>query len=54
MKVLIDTCVIIDALQSRKPFSENAEKSFSPQQITTLKVSLRQKRLQTYIISLTV
>ncbi|MBQ7549893.1 MAG: PIN domain-containing protein [Clostridia bacterium] len=26
MKVLIDTCVIIDALQSRKPFSENAEK----------------------------
>lgn len=26
MKVLIDTCVIIDALQSRKPFYENAEK----------------------------
>lgn len=28
MRVLIDTCVIIDALQSRKPFSEEAQKVF--------------------------
>ena len=28
MRVLIDTCVIIDALQSREPFKENAEKIF--------------------------
>lgn len=26
MKILIDTCVIIDALQARKPFNEGAEK----------------------------
>lgn len=26
MRVLIDTCIIIDALQSRKPFNEAAEK----------------------------
>ena len=26
MKILIDTCVIIDALQARKPFNEDAEK----------------------------
>lgn len=26
MRVLIDTCIIIDALQSRKPFNEDAEK----------------------------
>ena len=28
MRVLIDTCVIIDALQSRVPFSETAQKLF--------------------------
>ena len=28
MKALIDTCIIIDALQSRKPFSDDAEKIF--------------------------
>ncbi len=28
MRVLIDTCVIIDALQSREPFAENAQKIF--------------------------
>lgn len=28
MRVLVDTCVIIDALQSRAPFSENAQKIF--------------------------
>ena len=28
MRVLIDTCVIIDALQAREPFKENAEKIF--------------------------
>ena len=28
MKVLIDTCVIIDALQSRRPFYEEAQKIF--------------------------
>ncbi len=28
MRVLIDTCVIIDALQSRIPFSEDAQKIF--------------------------
>jgi len=28
MKVLVDTCVIIDALQSRVPFAEVAEKIF--------------------------
>ena len=26
MRALIDTCVVVDALQSRKPFGENAEK----------------------------
>lgn len=26
MRILIDTCIIIDALQSRKPFNEAAEK----------------------------
>ena len=25
MRVLVDTCVIVDALQDRKPFSENAK-----------------------------
>ena len=28
MKVLIDTCIVIDALQNRVPFSENAQKIF--------------------------
>jgi rRNA-processing protein FCF1 len=28
MRVLIDTCVIIDALQSRAPFAEVAQKIF--------------------------
>lgn len=28
MRVLVDTCVIIDALQSRAPFSEVAQKLF--------------------------
>jgi predicted nucleic acid-binding protein len=28
MKALIDTCVIIDALQNRKEFAENAQKIF--------------------------
>ncbi len=28
MRVLIDTCVIIDALQSREPFSQNAQDIF--------------------------
>ena len=28
MNVLIDTCVIVDALQSRQPFAEDAQKLF--------------------------
>ena len=28
MRVLIDTCIVIDALQSRVPFKDNAEKIF--------------------------
>ena len=28
MKVLVDTCIIIDALQSRVPFAETAQKLF--------------------------
>ena len=28
MRVLVDTCVIIDALQSRVPFAEAAQKLF--------------------------
>ena len=28
MKVLFDTCVVLDALQSREPFREDAEKLF--------------------------
>lgn len=28
MRVLVDTCVIIDALQSRVPFAEDAQKIF--------------------------
>ena len=28
MKVLIDTCIIIDALQDRKPFSKHAQQIF--------------------------
>lgn len=28
MKILVDTCIIIDVLQSRKPFNESAEKIF--------------------------
>ena len=28
MRVLIDTCIIVDALQSRKPFDEVAQKIF--------------------------
>ena len=28
MRVLIDTCVIIDALQARKPFAEDAQQIF--------------------------
>ena len=28
MKVLIDTCIILDALQARKPFQENAQSIF--------------------------
>ena len=28
MNALIDTCVIIDAMQSRKPFDEDAEAVF--------------------------
>ena len=29
MRVLVDTCVIVDALQDRKPFSENAKIIFN-------------------------
>ena len=28
MRALIDTCVIIDALQNREPFAEDAQKIF--------------------------
>lgn len=28
MKILLDACVVIDAIQSRKPFNDNAEKIF--------------------------
>lgn len=28
MKILLDTCIVIDALQSRKPFNVSAEKIF--------------------------
>ena len=28
MRVLVDTCVIIDALQSRVPFAEDAQRIF--------------------------
>lgn len=28
MRVLVDTCIIIDALQSRVPFAEAAQKLF--------------------------
>ena len=28
MKALIDTCIIIDALQSREPFKDDAQKIF--------------------------
>ena len=28
MKALIDTCIIIDALQDRKPFSKDAQQIF--------------------------
>ena len=28
MRALIDTCVIVDALQNREPFSEDAQKIF--------------------------
>lgn len=28
MRVLIDTCIIIDALQNREPFAENAQQIF--------------------------
>ena len=28
MRVLVDTCVIVDALQDRKPFSDNAKTIF--------------------------
>ena len=28
MKILIDTCIILDALQDRKPFSEDAQNIF--------------------------
>lgn len=28
MKILIDTCIIIDALQNREPFNQNAQKIF--------------------------
>ena len=29
MKILVDTCVIIDALQNRQPFASDAQKLFS-------------------------
>ena len=28
MRVLVDTCVIVDALQDRKPFSDNGKTIF--------------------------
>jgi hypothetical protein len=36
MRVLIDTCVIIDALQSRTSFAETAQKIFLYSAIYTL------------------
>ena len=28
MRALIDTCIVIDALQNREPFAENAQQIF--------------------------
>lgn len=50
MRVLVDTCVIIDALQSRVPFAEAAQKLLYILQISNLRVILLQSQLQIYII----
>lgn len=50
MRALIDTCVIIDALQSRVPFAEAAQKFLYILQISTLRDILQQNRLQIFII----
>ena len=49
MRVLVDTCVIIDALQSRVPFSEAAQKLFI-YSANNLRVILQQSQLQISII----
>ena len=36
MRVLVDTCVIIDALQSRVPFAEDAQRIFIYSKLFTL------------------
>lgn len=50
MRVLVDTCVIIDALQSRVPFAEAAQKLLYILQIGNLRVISLQSQLQIYII----
>lgn len=50
MRVLVDTCVIIDALQSRVPFSEAAQKILYILQISILKDISQQSQLQIYTI----
>ena len=46
MKVLVDTCIIIDALQSRVPFAEVAQKILYILQISILKDISRLRLLE--------
>lgn len=50
MRVLVDTCVIINALQSRVPFAETAQKLFIYSANKKLRVILLQNQLQISII----
>lgn len=50
MRVLVDTCVIIDALQSRVPFAEAAQKIFIYSANKQFEVILLQSQLQISII----
>ena len=50
MRVLVDTCVIIDALQSRAPFSEVAQKLFIYSANKQFEGYIQQSQLQISII----
>ena len=50
MRVLVDTCVIMDAIQNREPFADDAKKIFRAAASNCLQDVSQQNHQQTFII----